>query len=74
MGSVLPTELDIIDILAGTATPIPAKKMLPPHSGIAATGPNVLSLKVPTIEEARAKVFLERVKDYLEKDPGSLVL
>ncbi|KAI5845139.1 hypothetical protein DFP73DRAFT_573149 [Morchella snyderi] len=74
IGSTPSAELDIIDILAGATAPTPTKKALPPHSGIAATEPNVLSLVVPSIEEVRAKVFLEKVKGYLEKDPGSLVL
>lgn len=68
-----PAELDIIDILAGTAS-TPAKKALPPTIGIAAAGPNTIILVVPTVEKERAQVFLKRVKGYLEKDPGRLIL
>lgn len=65
-------ELDIIDILAGIA-PAP-KKALPLTTGITVVGPNVISLVVPTVEEERARVFLERFKVYLEKNPGNLIL
>lgn len=74
VNSAPPPELDIIDILAGTAPITPVKKALPPIGGIAATGPNTISLVVSTVEEERARVFLKRVKGYLEKDPGSLIL
>lgn len=64
---------DIFDILAGAPT---KKKTVAPvsrPSGLS-TGLNVFSLKVPKTEEKRAKVFLERVKVVLEKEPGRLVL
>lgn len=67
-----PTKPDIFDILAG----VPTKKAAAPASrpsGLS-TGLNVFSLKVPKTEEKRAKIFLERVKVVLEKDPGRLVL
>lgn len=74
VNSVPPPELDIIDILADTAPITPVKKALPPIGGITAAGLNTISLIVSTVEEERARVFLKRVKRYLEKDPGSLIL
>lgn len=68
-----PAELDIIDILAGTAS-TPAKKALPPTVEMTVAGPNTISLVVSAVEKERAQVFLKRVKDYLEKDPGRLIL
>ncbi|KAL1871986.1 hypothetical protein VTK73DRAFT_1775 [Phialemonium thermophilum] len=71
------TSTDIIDILAGSSSgPAPRRKpetrqqLVPGLSG----GLNVFSLSVPKQEEKRARVFLERVKLVLEKDPGRLVL
>lgn len=63
---------DIIDILTGGSAKKTATTTARP-SGLS-TGLNVFSLKVPKPEEKRAKVFLERVKLVLEKDPGRLVL
>lgn len=66
---------DIYDILAGGA--VSAKKAAaaaPVRRSGVTTGVNVFSLKVPKAEEKRAKVFLERVKIVLEKEPGRLVL
>ncbi|KAK7742055.1 pyridoxine biosynthesis protein [Cytospora paraplurivora] len=65
---------DIIDILTGG----PAKKSAAPKASARpaglSTGVNVFSLKVPKVEEKRARVFLERVKLVLENEPGRLVL
>ncbi|KAL2019668.1 hypothetical protein VTK56DRAFT_9287 [Thermocarpiscus australiensis] len=67
---------DIIDILAGPAKPkqTPSVGKKTPVLPGASTGPNVFSLQVPKAEERRARVFLERVKLVLEKEPGRLVL
>ncbi|KAM7189271.1 pyruvate dehydrogenase complex protein X component, mitochondrial [Rhypophila sp. PSN 637] len=65
---------DIIDLLAaGPSRPVqkPKQAVIP---GISASGPNLLSLHVPKAEERRAKVFLERLKLVLERDPGRLVI
>ncbi|RPB04827.1 hypothetical protein L873DRAFT_1798646 [Choiromyces venosus 120613-1] len=66
-------DADILDILTGAApATTPAIKRTP---GIAATDPNVISLTVKGAkEEERGRLFLEKVKGYLEKDPGGLVL
>ncbi|KAG0138649.1 hypothetical protein HOY82DRAFT_475914 [Tuber indicum] len=65
--------VDILDMLTGAvpATTPAVKRTL----GIVATGPNVISLTVKGVEEEeRGKLFLEKVKGFLERDPGKLVL
>jgi hypothetical protein len=67
---------DIIDILTNNAvrkalvsrsgTPVVA------HSASAAT--NVISVTVPAGDERRGRLFLGRVKAYLESEPGRLIL
>lgn len=68
-------EADIIDVLAGNV-PMPAAGPVVGGNGVgvAARGPNVMRLRVPAEEEARARVFLGRVKGLLEKEPAQLVL
>ncbi|CUS12239.1 unnamed protein product [Tuber aestivum] len=64
---------DILDMLTGaaSATTPAVKRTL----GIAATGPNVISLTVKSAEEEeRGRLFLEKLKSFLEKDPVGLVL
>lgn len=61
---------DIIDILAGNKS---ATQNVGKSAGISATV-NVFSVKVPKGDEKTAEVFLERVKDVLEREPGRLVL
>ncbi|PUU72864.1 hypothetical protein B9Z19DRAFT_1007556 [Tuber borchii] len=64
---------DILDILIGTVPATsPAVKRV---QGIAATGPNVISLTVKgATEEERGRLFLEEMKSSLEKDPARLLL
>jgi len=64
---------DILDILTGAVPATsPAVRRTP---GIAATGPNVISLTVKgAIEQERGRLFLEKVKSALEKDPARLLL
>ena len=66
-------KLDVIDILAGSS-----RAAAPKRRGLALPGVssehNLYSLVVPKAEERRARVFLERFKLVLEKDPGRLVL
>ncbi len=64
---------DVIDMLAAGAAKKSTAKALRTLPGIS-TGVNVFSLVVPQAEKKRAKVFLERVKLVLEKEPGRLVL
>ncbi|PWW77079.1 hypothetical protein C7212DRAFT_278388 [Tuber magnatum] len=64
---------DILDILTGAApaTTPAVKRTL----GIAASGPNVISLTVKSAkEEESGRLFLEKLKGFLENDPGELVL
>lgn len=63
---------DIIDILLGKKN-LPKKPAAPSVPGVAATT-NIFSVNVPKGDEKRAQIFLERVKDVLETEPGSLVL
>ncbi|RMD43117.1 hypothetical protein DV735_g1979, partial [Chaetothyriales sp. CBS 134920] len=73
---------DIIDILSGNVRPAPARRSTR-AAAVSSTGGsittsggalNVFSLSVPVGEEHRAKVFLQRVKNVLQVDPGRLVL
>jgi hypothetical protein len=69
------SEPDIYDVLTSSASVrVEAKKVGGPREGIIAGGENLLTLKVPSAEEERAKVFLGRVKGLLEQKPGELVL
>ncbi|KAG0643916.1 hypothetical protein HOY80DRAFT_1133470 [Tuber brumale] len=66
-------DADILDMLTGAvpATTPAIKRTV----GIVATGPNVISLTVKGAEEEeRGRLFLEKVKGFLERDPGGLVL
>lgn len=70
-----PKKLDVLDFLAGKSTvrkskPVSEISTIPSTS----TPTNVFSVSVPRGDEKRAKVFLERVKLVLEKEPGRLVL
>ena len=62
-------KLDIIDILSGTK-PKPAVRRV--ASVPAPTAVNVISVKVNPQDGARAKVYLGRVKDYIESEPEKL--
>ncbi|KAF8433419.1 pyruvate dehydrogenase protein x component [Terfezia claveryi] len=62
-------KLDIIDILSGTK-PKPVVRKVASVPAPAAV--NVISVKVNPQDGARAKVFLDRVKEYIEADPGKL--
>ncbi len=64
-------KVDVIDIL--TSKPKAAKPIIQMAPGVS-TGINVFSLTIPVAEEKRAKLFLERVKLVLEREPGRLVL
>jgi hypothetical protein len=74
---------DIIDVLIGTATvrtapssthaPRSMDQVVVPSSANTATT-NLISATVPTGDERRGRLFLERVKAYLESEPGRLVL
>ncbi len=66
---------DIIDVLTGKSPP--KTRSLRPAVGIMAGGSaatNIFSVSVPKDEERRARVFLDRVKNVLEAEPGRLVL
>lgn len=65
-------QSDIIDLLSGKRT-VARKAPAPRIPGVAATT-NIFSVSVPKGDERRAQIFLERVKDVLETEPGSLVL
>lgn len=66
---------DIFDILTGKST-VRSSRQVPETSAIHSTSTptNVFSVNVPRGDEKRAKVFLERVRLVLEKEPGRLVL
>ena len=66
-------KLDVIDILAGSSRAAAPKRRASALPGVSSEH-NVYSLVVPKAEERRARVFLERFKLVLEKDPGRLVL
>lgn len=74
-----PKQADIIDVLTGRAGPLNTNKMAGTVSKMIAAGGsagavNVFTLTVPVGEEARARVFLERMKTVLQVEPGKLVL
>jgi hypothetical protein len=65
-------KVDIIDLLASKKSvglSKSGKKLVGMVPSV-----NVFSVTVPKGDEKRAKVFLQRVKDVLESQPGSLVL
>ncbi|KAL7268873.1 pyridoxine biosynthesis protein [Rhizina undulata] len=64
-------KLDIIDILAGSKASARPPKV---RAGPSEVGTNVFSLKVPVQEEKRASIFLQSLKEQLEKGPQELVL
>lgn len=78
--SGLAKKQDIIDILvAGRASKEPSKNLESPLSGVVAqfdagATTNIFSVSVPTGQERRARVFLERVKTILQVEPEALVL
>ncbi|MCJ1463769.1 pyridoxine biosynthesis protein [Pseudocyphellaria aurata] len=78
--SGLAKKRDIIDILAaGHSSKDPSKNLKTPLSGVIAQSDegattNVFSVSVPTGQEKRARVFLERVKTILQVEPETLVL
>ncbi|KFY19579.1 hypothetical protein V493_07907 [Pseudogymnoascus sp. VKM F-4281 (FW-2241)] len=67
-------NVDVLDFLTGKVRST-APKRIPatPLPGPAATT-NVFSVSVPEGDERQGMVFLERVKEVLEDEPGSLVL
>jgi len=67
-------KVDVIDFLSGKVRSTAPKRVAPtPVKGPPGTT-SVFSVSVPKGDEKRAKVFLERVKEVLEEEPGSLVL
>jgi hypothetical protein len=67
-------NFDVLDFLTGKVRST-APKRIPatPLPGPAATT-NIFSVSVPKGDERQAMVFLERVKEILEEEPGNLVL
>ncbi|KFY06825.1 hypothetical protein V492_07716 [Pseudogymnoascus sp. VKM F-4246] len=67
-------NVDVLDFLTGKVRST-APKRIPatPLPGPAATT-NIFSVSVPEGDERQGMVFLERVKEILEDEPGSLVL
>ncbi|KFY85149.1 hypothetical protein V500_08679 [Pseudogymnoascus sp. VKM F-4518 (FW-2643)] len=67
-------NVDVLDFLTGKVRST-APKRIPatPLPGPAATT-NIFSVSVPEGDERQGMVFLERVKEILEEEPGSLVL
>ncbi|KFY26389.1 hypothetical protein V491_01324, partial [Pseudogymnoascus sp. VKM F-3775] len=67
-------NVDVLDFLTGKVRST-APKRIPatPLPGPAATT-NIFSVSVPEGDERQGRVFLERVKEILEEEPGSLVL
>jgi len=71
-------ETDIIDILSGKVSPnkpgrspkIESLSDMPTSEDIAV---NVFSLKVPVGDKLRGKVFLERLKTFLQDEPEKLI-
>ncbi|KAI1812142.1 mitochondrial pyruvate dehydrogenase protein x component-like protein [Poronia punctata] len=68
-------KVDIIDFLSNSTkrSTGPKRSVVGQQVGLS-TGTNFFSLKVPKEEEKRAKVFLQKMKMVLEKEPGRLVL
>ena len=73
-----PQQLNVYDILAGkSSNKLFAAGPALRRGGIAAgsrASTNIFSVTASVGEERRARVFLERVKTILEKEPGRLVL
>jgi e3 binding domain len=70
------TSGDIIDILTCNAvreTPV-SRSGMPVVSRPIGAAANVISIAVPAGDERRGRVFLNRVKAYLESEPGRLIL
>jgi len=66
---------DILDILSGKSTGRSEKRVSKEVSAISAAVPmNIFEVSVMRGDEKRATVFLERVREVLEKEPGRLVL
>ncbi|KAI9778852.1 MAG: pyridoxine biosynthesis protein [Candelina submexicana] len=69
------SSADIIDILGGKAAPrMRSAKPVAGKMAEASSANNIFSVSVPKGEEKRARVFLDRVKNVLEAEPGRLVL
>jgi pyruvate/2-oxoglutarate dehydrogenase complex dihydrolipoamide acyltransferase (E2) component len=66
-------EGDVIDFLTGKSRPTRKLGSLGPVSGLGGST-SVFSVEVLKGDERRAQVFLERVKEVLEVEPGRLVL
>jgi hypothetical protein len=63
---------DVLDILIAKKSPAPRAK---PPGAADIVGPlNVFSVSVPKGDEKRGRVFLERVKGFMETEPGLLVV
>lgn len=70
-----PQKQDLLDILSGKSAARRPKSSTTISAIPAASMPtNLFSLSVPRGDEARAKLFLERVKSVLESEPGRLIL
>jgi hypothetical protein len=67
-------EVDIIDLLAGTAKARKTTLAIPSSARPVAGTVNVFSVMTPKGDEKRAMVFLERMKSVLEVEPGRLVM
>jgi Biotin-requiring enzyme/e3 binding domain len=65
---------DIVDILSGAKSAPKKAKTSNLESVVGEYGLNVFSVTVPKGDEKRAMVFLEKLKLYLEAEPGRLVL
>ncbi|KFY40438.1 hypothetical protein V495_05435 [Pseudogymnoascus sp. VKM F-4514 (FW-929)] len=67
-------NVDVLDFLTGKVRSTTPKRIpATPLPGPAATT-NIFSVSVPEGDERQGRVFLERVKEILEEEPGSLVL
>ncbi|ELR05988.1 pyridoxine biosynthesis protein [Pseudogymnoascus destructans] len=67
-------DVDVLDFLTGKVrSTAPTRIPATPLPGPAATT-NIFSVSVPEGDERQGLVFLERVKEILEEEPGSLVL
>lgn len=62
-------KFDIIDILSSARPKRPVQKVL---STSIPTTVNIISVKVKKEDEKRGKVFLDRVKKYIEAEPEKL--
>lgn len=66
-------EADIYDVLLGDSDRATTVAVPIGTQGILAGGENILSLSVPQAEEERARVFLRRLKSWVEETPEQLI-